>query len=148
MAAGTLDRSRLLGAAPVGAAAPLACGACLLAGAAYVAVVDPSEGGGLTACPIRAATGQWCPGCGLTRATHHLARGDLLQALSFNMLVPFVLAGLAIAWFSWWRIAIGRRAPAWVTALRVRTYVVVGLAVTAFVVVRNLPGGAWLRGGP
>ena len=129
------------------AAAPLGCGACLVAGAAYIAAVDPSDGGGLTACPIRAATGQWCPGCGLTRATHHLARGDVLQALSFNLIAPLVLAALALAWFAWWRVAIGRGVPRWLAALRVRTYVLAGLAVSAFVVLRNLPGWEWLRGG-
>ncbi|MGI9643968.1 MAG: DUF2752 domain-containing protein, partial [Ilumatobacteraceae bacterium] len=109
----TLDGSGLLRPLPLAAAAPLACGACLLAGAVYIAAVDPSDGGGLTACPIRAATGQWCPGCGLTRAAHQLARGDVLQALSFNVLAPLVLTGLAIAWFTWLWVAVGRGVPGW-----------------------------------
>ena len=72
-------------------AAPIACGCCLVAGAAYVAAENPSDGGVFLPCPFRSLTGLWCPGCGLTRATHHLLRGDLVQALRFNLFVVAIL---------------------------------------------------------
>lgn len=128
-------------------AVPLACGACLLAGAAYIVAVDPGGGGGLTSCPIRAATGRWCPGCGLTRATHHLLRGDVLQALSLNVMAPLILAALAVAWWSWLRVVAGRGAPRWVVSIGWSTYASAVAAVAVFVVLRNLPGWEWLRGG-
>jgi len=46
-------------------------------------------------CPLHAATGLWCPGCGATRASYLLLRGDLASALHFNamwvVLAPFAL---------------------------------------------------------
>lgn len=116
--------------------------------AAYVVVDDPGDGdGGLTACPYRAATGLWCPGCGLTRATHHLARGNVVQALSLNLFAPLFLAALVAAWWAWFRLAADRGVPAWVRRLRPAVYVSLGVGILAFTVVRNLPGLAALRGG-
>lgn len=124
-------------------AAPIACGCCLLAGAAYVVADDPTDGGAFLPCPFRAVTGWWCPGCGLTRATHHLLRGDLVQALRFNLFVVVVLVGLAAAWGAWLADAAGRR-PSWRLPAWVPVAAIVG--VVAFAVVRNLPGVAGLRG--
>jgi hypothetical protein len=126
-------------------AAPIACGCCLLAGAAYVTAVDPEAGGGFLPCPFRTLTGWWCPGCGLTRATHHLFRGDLGQALRFNLFVVLILAGLSLTWLVWALQAAGRplrRAapvPNWVYAGAITV-------LMAFAVVRNLPFVPGLRG--
>ncbi len=126
-------------------AAPLACGCCLLAGAAYVTAYDPADGGMFLPCPFRLLTGWWCPGCGLTRAVHHLFRGDLGQALRFNAFVFLILAGLAAAWLSWLVAKAGRTVdrfvsiPTWVSASAIA-------ALVAFAVVRNLPGVPGLRG--
>jgi hypothetical protein len=126
-------------------AAPIACGSCLLAGAAYVAANDPSEGGVFLPCPFRTLTSWWCPGCGLTRATHHLFRGDLVQALRYHVFVVVVLSAIAVTWVAWLVTATGRSVgrvltpPAWVTVSAVVTLV-------AFAVVRNLPGVPGLRG--
>lgn len=129
------------------AALPLACGGCLAASALYVAIDDPSDSGGLTPCPIRALTGQWCPGCGLTRATHQLLRGNVLQALSFNVFVPAILAGLVALWVVWLRVATGHGVPHRILAIRTHTYVAAGVLLAAFVVVRNVAGFQFLRGG-
>lgn len=125
--------------------APLACGCCLVAGAAYVAVQDPADGGVFLPCPFRTLTGWWCPGCGLTRATHHLLRGQFVDAMRFNLLVVFVLGAIALSWAAWMQSTTGRSLrggrtlPRWVVAA------MLAIAVT-YAVVRNLPVGQGLRG--
>jgi hypothetical protein len=125
-------------------AAPIACGCCLLAGTAYVAAVDPNESRAFLPCPFRTMTGWWCPGCGLTRATHQLLRGDVLQALRYNLFVVPILVGLALTWLFWTMQVAGRsirtrRVPAW-------TYTVGVTALFAFALIRNLPIVSGLRG--
>ena len=48
-------------------------------------------------CPVYAATGVYCPGCGSVRAFESLASGDVLGALHNNaitvLLLPFVALG-------------------------------------------------------
>ena len=118
-------------------AAPIACGCCLAAGAAYVVADDPSDGGAFLPCPFRTLTGWWCPGCGLTRATHHLFRGDVVQALRYNLFVVVVLAALAATWLAWTLHRAGRsvgrvvRVPVWAQATAVGV-------LLAFAVVRNV----------
>ena len=126
-------------------AAPIACGCCLLAGATYVAAVDPSGGVGFLPCPFRTLTGWWCPGCGLTRASHHLFRGDLAQAMRFNAFVVLILAGLSLTWLAWTLRVAGRpirrlgTAPNWLYAACITVLI-------AFAVVRNMPFVPGLRG--
>lgn len=126
-------------------AAPIACGSCLLAGAAYVAAVDPSTSNGFLPCPFRTLTGLWCPGCGLTRATHHLLRGDISQALRYNLFVVPILAGLALTWLMWTMRVAGRTThrvttpPNWASATAISVLI-------AFAIARNLPVVAGLRG--
>ncbi|MEO6652337.1 MAG: DUF2752 domain-containing protein [Ilumatobacteraceae bacterium] len=124
-------------------AAPIACGCCLLAGAAYVTMNDPLDGGLFLPCPFRTLTGWWCPGCGLTRATHHLFRGEIVQALRYNLFVVVILVALAAAWAGWLVHTAGRSIrvpiPVWVP-------VAAGVTLLAFAVVRNLPGFDALRG--
>lgn len=57
--------------------------------------LDP-EASGPILCPYRALTGLPCPGCGLTRATHYLLRGDLATAWAYNPLL-FLAMPLALA---------------------------------------------------
>ncbi len=135
---------RRFGAFRAGPPVAVAVGAA--ATAAVVARNDPSTTGGLVACPVRALTGIWCPGCGLTRATHHLLHGDVVQALSFNAMTPFVLAGLLTLWYVWFRVATGAGVPDRIRRIRVMSYVAAGLILLAFTVVRNIPGGGALRG--
>jgi hypothetical protein len=129
----------------VALAAPIACGCCLLAGAAYVAADDPSDGGAFLPCPFRTLTGWWCPGCGMTRATHHLLRGNVTQALQYNLFVVAILLGLTATWLVWLlhragrSINVTRWAPVWAQVLA-------GTALVTFAVVRNLPGVGGLRG--
>lgn len=41
----------------------------------------------LPACPLYEFTGLYCPGCGLTRAAHHLVHGHLRAAVAMNPLI-------------------------------------------------------------
>ncbi|MDP3968935.1 MAG: DUF2752 domain-containing protein, partial [Nocardioides sp.] len=69
-------------------------------GAALLLVVrDPHTPGSFAVCPS-ALLGFACPGCGTLRATHDLLTGDLLGALSHN-----VLTLPALVWLGWWWLA-------------------------------------------
>jgi hypothetical protein len=94
-------------------------------------------------CPLRAATGLWCPLCGATRATHALLHGDLGTALHDNLLFVAVLPLLLLAWWRW----AGRdptpgadRAP----LLPRPVFLTVLTLAIVFGVLRNLPAGSWL----
>lgn len=109
-----------------------------LAGAAalVIAVFDPARSAFYPDCPLHAATGLKCAGCGTLRAMHALARGRPGEAFQQNPLVliaaPLVLAILV----NEARILAGRRrwplpvplGPAMVAIL---------LLLLAFVVARN-----------
>jgi len=105
--------------------------------AAYLAAVDPAEGGVWPPCPSRTLLGLDCPGCGGLRGTHDLLRGDLLGALDHNLLLPIAVAVIAVALALWLLPLVGRparvlRFPPWATEA--------ALAVVAtFTVLRNLP---------
>ena len=106
-----------------------------LAGCAYVGLNDPSDGGAFIPCPFHAATGLWCPGCGMTRAVHHLVTGDVPAALSSNLLLPVVLLVAVWGWLAWIRPSfprIGTTLPTWVWPALAGAAVVFGL-------LRNLP---------
>lgn len=126
-------------------AAPIACGCCAVAGAAYVVASDPGEGGAFLPCPFRTLTGWWCPGCGLTRATHHLLRGDIVQALRFNVFVVFILAAFAVGWLAWVAAAAGHPIR-WIRRIPVAVQVAAGVLLVGFAVIRNLPGVSGLTG--
>ncbi|MGH9111853.1 MAG: DUF2752 domain-containing protein [Acidimicrobiales bacterium] len=103
----------------------------------FVGLVDPSRGGAYPVCPSRALFGVDCPACGGLRGTHDLLHGHLGEALDHNLLLPGILAVLAVAFASWLLPLAGR--PARALALpRWATVVAVGVAV-AFTVLRNLP---------
>jgi hypothetical protein len=117
----------------------------LAACTAYVTINDPSDGGVFLPCPFRAATGLWCPGCGLTRAAHHLFRGDIAQALRYNVFVVAILATIAASWLGWTLSRAGRPAS-WARAIPVRLQIGAIAVLLAFAVIRNLPGIHGLRG--
>jgi hypothetical protein len=81
------------------AAAAAAWGAKLPAGPEY------------TLCLFRRLTAVPCPGCGLTRAFVHLARGEWLAALADHPLAPLVALELAAGWALWGLALAGRFRP-------------------------------------
>ena len=121
-------------------AAPIACG-CALAGAAlYVALADPATGSGFLPCPLYQTTGIYCPGCGLTRATRALLRGDVPAALGYNLLLPLVVAAVVVGWLSWVRVSVGRTPIRVLTTMPSWAAIALGVGVVAFGVLRNVPG--------
>jgi hypothetical protein len=121
-------------------AALLALGASAALG--VVAVVDPNQPGHYPTCPFLALTGYYCPGCGMLRAVHDLAHGDLSGAMARNPLavvvIPLVLAAYALWVRRLWRGVPSRwTAPAWVPYAAVGVFILFG-------VLRNLPGWTWL----
>lgn len=136
--------SEIVGTAPKPSgrarAAAVAGGLALAAAAGYVAVNDPAaEGSRFVPCVFHTTTGLWCPGCGITRGTHQLLRGDLPAALGHNLFTPLVVAAIVTAWAVWALRSFGRsvRNPVerlpdmWARALLV--------GVIVYGVVRNIP---------
>jgi len=68
--------------------------AAIIAGAGVLHIGLSMAGFSLWSCPIRAATGVPCPGCGLTRATLELLRGDLAGSLRTHAFAPVFLGAL------------------------------------------------------
>ncbi|MEO6517562.1 MAG: DUF2752 domain-containing protein [Pseudoxanthomonas sp.] len=67
---------------------------------------DPNAAGSLfPQCMFHAFTGWYCIGCGMTRALHALAHGDLARAFSMNPLAMSMLAisPLLLGWKLGWQ---------------------------------------------
>src|SRR3954447_11962741 len=124
----------------IAAVAPVATACLGLAGLAYIAGHDPNASGSVfPACPFHAATGLWCPGCGMTRATYALLHGNLGAAFSANIFLP-VFALLAVAgWVTWFLPTVGRQPPRAIWRLPLGVWVGLGASLLAFGVLRNLP---------
>lgn len=70
----------------------------IIAGAAYLFFFEPGKTGFFPGCPFRFITGLLCPGCGVTRALHHILHGHFATAFMLNPLlllaIPFILFAL------------------------------------------------------
>ena len=55
----------------------------------------PTAYGFYPSCPFKLITGLECPGCGTTRALHHLLHGRVAEAFRFNPML-FVLMAVAL----------------------------------------------------
>jgi hypothetical protein len=118
---------------------PVLCGCALAGAAAYLAAVDPAAPGThLPACPLHELTGLWCPGCGLTRATHAVLRGHLGAAFGYNLFFPLFLGGIIVGWLAWMRAALARPAMHWLTRIPASAGVATAVALLAFGVLRNI----------
>lgn len=108
--------------------------AVLLGGAlAYIGLADPHQPGSVfPQCPFKLMTGWNCPACGGLRMTHDLLHGHLPAAINDN---AFLLVGLPL--LALWILVRRTRHQSWLPIPTVATFVV---AMTAWTVVRNLPG--------
>ncbi len=122
-------------------ALPLGVGAATIAATAYVASVDPNQPGHYPLCPTLALAGIYCPGCGMLRATHDLAHGDLAGALDRNIAAPLILAALVAVWVVWTVSRWTGRPVRWTPATWTPWAVAAGFVV--FTIARNVPGWAW-----
>lgn len=62
----------------------------LLAGTLFLYYHNP-KGGLMLACPVRALTGYYCPGCGAGRACYAILHGQWYQAFRYNPLLVIIL---------------------------------------------------------
>ena len=123
--------------------APLAVGAAGLAAAVLLRVRDPHEAGSYGYCPFLLITGRPCPGCGGLRAGNDLAHGDIVAAVSSNLLAVVAAVTLGVLWVGW----VARRwqgSPSGMVRLNARTGYALVAAAVVFGIVRNTPWGSWL----
>ena len=72
--------------------------AVAFAAGAFVFLFNPERYDFYPPCMFHSITGFWCPGCGSTRAIHHLLHGHVGAALSLNPLLVLLLPVLATGW--------------------------------------------------
>ena len=90
----------------------LLAGAAGFAGLAVLHFWTPAEHGGFILCPMRLFAGLPCPGCGMTRAMAHLAKGEWAAAWRDHPFSPFLAVELASGWAAWGAVLAGwLRAP-------------------------------------
>ena len=121
--------------------APLATLAGTAAAVGYLAAVDPNSPGHYPVCPLKALTGYDCPGCGMLRATHDLAHGNIAGALDHNVLMVALVPLAAVLWARWVRRAWTGVTPATTRAQfrRRNALMLAGLVlILVFGVVRNV----------
>ena len=118
---------------------PILTAAAIATGCAYVGLNGPETKQIFPVCGFYAATGFYCPGCGMTRALHSVLHGDIIRAFQFNALLVVVLPFLMYlyVWWMTWAFT-GRELPRLKMSKRI-TLVLIGLAVF-FIVGRNFPG--------
>lgn len=125
-------------------AAPLGTIAALSLATLALHVRDPHQHGTWGLCPLYAATGIYCPGCGGLRAVNDLTNGHVGAALSSNilvgLLVPVGVFVLALWAVDRWR-GVERHLDRRIAAPAGYAFLAIGLV---FTVLRNTPAGAWL----
>ena len=87
---------------------------------------DPARVRFYPVCVFHALTGLQCPGCGGTRAIHHLLHGDVAGAFRLNPLL-FAVAPFTAVSLRWPRVA-AHPAAGWIAAV----------VIVAFWIGRNL----------
>lgn len=87
-------------------------------------------------CIFHLTTGLQCPGCGISRMFMALARGDILMAARYNLLVLCLLPfGAALACYKAWQYVRTGKTP--MGKLEKAFYIVAFLLCVLFFIVRN-----------
>jgi hypothetical protein len=81
-----------------------------LAGLLLLHAWVPAPGIRSSVCLLRRLTGIPCPGCGMTRALAHLAKGEWAAAAADHLLAFPLAAEIVLAWLAW-GAALLRRQP-------------------------------------
>ena len=136
-----LDAERRVAAA--GLRAPALVGAAGLGAAVLLHLRDPHESGSYGYCPFLQLTGKPCPGCGGLRAVNDLTRGDLVGAVSSNLLAVVLIAALAVTWVLWVVRRLRGKVHSMITVNLQAGFVLIGV-VLVFGILRNTPWGSWL----
>ncbi len=137
-------------ARPTNAVIAMQATALAVSGAVGITVLrifDPNITGSVfPKCPFFELTGHWCIGCGMTRAAHALAHGDLSLAFSMNPLVVTLLAlgPILLGWYWGWRPRLFR--PLISALAEPKLWLVL---LPAYWIARNLPWApfTWLAPG-
>ncbi|HEV7519237.1 MAG TPA: DUF2752 domain-containing protein, partial [Thermoanaerobaculia bacterium] len=72
-----------------------------VAGFVLLHLWTPSEEVRFSVCLSRRLLGLPCPGCGITRALAHLAKGEWRAALAAHPFAPLLAAELVFVWLVW-----------------------------------------------
>ncbi len=87
----------------------LLAGLAGLAGLAILHVWVPSGDSASAICLSRRLFHLPCPGCGMTRAFAHLAKGEWAAALRDHPLAPVVGLQMILGWAAWGMTAVAKR---------------------------------------
>lgn len=116
---------------------PIATVLPLAIGTAYIVARNPHIPGSTYVCPLWAATGLYCPGCGGTRAVYELAHGDVVGALAMNPLFTLSVPLLAVLWVRWVLRGQGKVLKEW--PFPTWLAFVIPTVIVGFAVLRNIP---------
>ena len=83
----------------------------LILGASVSLVLAYAGPGSDSICLIKLSTGTACPGCGMTRATSALLRGDLANTWRLHPLAPVLAIQAVVLWVIWGWLLFRHRAP-------------------------------------
>ena len=122
---------------------PALVGAAGLGAAALLRLRDPHDPGSYGFCPFLAITGHPCPGCGGLRAVNDLTHGDVVAAISSNLLAVGLVVFVVVTWAAW-AVRRARGTDAQMLVVSDRALVLVIVVALVFGVVRNTPWGAGL----
>ncbi len=116
---------------------PAAVALILGGGVGYIVAHDPHTPSATFVCPLWAATGLYCPGCGGTRAVYDLAHGDVVGAMSMHPLFTLSVPLLGVLWVRWVLRGQGVSLKEW--PFPTWLAIVIPAVIVAFTVLRNVP---------
>ena len=115
---------------------PALVGVVAIGAVGYVAAHNPHIPGATFVCPLYAATGLYCPGCGGTRAVYDLSHGDVAGAFAMHPLLVLLIPLVITLWVRWAARAGGVRLREWPFPMWL-AYALPAVLV-AFTVLRNV----------